>query len=1400
MGMSFHKIHQDRNGFFWCASSNGLYRYDGYSFKSYKKYVTHHEPLSSDFIFDIKEGPDGDIWLATYDGGLNRWNRQKGGFDYFMPQAAEAHSLSSKKVIQLMIARDGMAWAITEEQEQTPRLDRLDPATGAVMRFRKNASGAGHLSSDTIAVIAMAGTTIRPIIQDKEGQIWLATTGGLFLYQSAEDNFRAIAAPWRMGVEYPIQLYESPAKKGLIWILTADEELRSGHIYRLDMHSHAITRLNLPKALTYAPVGIAQSADAPNVLWLSSRELFQYNLENDDCQVYTPALSNNSALWQGRRDSLFYPYLSSNGQLWVLPLGYNPVGHIRGSEQYNIRSGAYLLDAGSKELIRIMENPVQSGAAFGMVYGLSEDRQGGLWFGCGPGFYRKQNTLPGLHTTPAFSNIRLAETGETMDNLTAWDGVELKDGSVWIATFKGGLKRLDPSTRQLQHFRHDPKQTRTIGSDNVFSLYVDEPSNKLWIGHERGLDWAPLTVLQGLSENLVFEHQTLDLFSAAEPITEIAPGPDGHLWLGTTRKGLLLFNPETKQLIRQLLPGDPASGSINTPYINKVFTDRKGRNWVATGMGGLCQAIPGSDNNYTFDCHLEGMYIVDIYEAEDGRLWLAAMNYGLVLFNPENGKYQLLNMENKLRRNSVLGIEADGSKQIWFSSLGLSRFNPKTGAIHNFQEESGILDTDPGRAFLKLANGQLIYSSINGWLQLFDPNTVLNNPYPPRAILTSLQAFQQETGAMAPVEIEANIEAAAEARLSYHQQPFTLEFVGLETIDNKGITYAVKLDGYEQKWNYLGAGRTARYVNVPPGSYEFLVKASNSDGLSAVEPSRLRIVILPPWYRTNLAYLGYFLAVIGALFFTFHLIQRRWRLEARLKQEKREAERLMELDEAKTRIFTNISHEFRTPLTVITGIAERIRENPSNWTARGIEMIQENTSYLLRLVNQLLSLSKLEAGSLPTHFVNGDVILFLKNVVEPFQSLAAKKRLEFSTKYAPGQLKMDYDPDKFAQIITNLLFNALKFTDEGGSVSLIAETVERDRASHLLVRIVDTGKGIAPEKLPLIFGRFFQADDSPTRKEEGAGIGLALASELAKLLGGAITVESKIGKGSTFSLFLPIRNEAAPQVVPVNRPGESLAPTGSKSTQKHDEKNRPQLLIIEDNPDVREYLTACLEDDFTIHIAENGLLGAQSAIQLVPDIIISDIMMPELDGLELSRRLKKDERTSHIPILLLTARADAESRKEGYQTGADAYLEKPFDLKELQIRLKNLLDNRRILQERYRYLSLPEAPSNQEEQFLARAREVILKHLPDIEFGIDELCKALGMSRTQLHNKLKALTQRSTGLFIRGIRLQFAKQMLEGDPSLSISDVAYNTGFQDPNYFSRCFKAEFGKSPREIRK
>lgn len=637
--------------------------------------------------------------------------------------------------------------------------------------------------------------------------------------------------------------------------------------------------------------------------------------------------------------------------------------------------------------------------------------------------------------------------------------------------------------------------------------------------------------------------------------------------------------------------------------------------------------------------------------------------------------------------------------------------------------------------------------------------------------------------------------------------------------------YRYQLGGIDKEWVESGTRRTATYLHLPAGRYTFRVQGSNSQGIWSDHIAELKINVLPPWWRTWWAYMLYALLIALAIRAYLRFNVNKAKLQSQLSFEQLEAKRVKELDTIKTQLYTNITHEFRTPLTVILGMAQQVLEKPSEQFDSRMDMIVRNGRSLLNLVNQLLDLSKLETGKMQLQLSHGEVIHFLRYIVESFHSLAESqhKQLHFLTDI--DTLHMEFDMEKLRQIISNLLSNAIKFTPEKGNIYIsVSENNPSNTtdSSTLIIKVKDTGIGIPEDQLQYVFDRFYQLHNSHTRKTEGTGIGLALTKELVKLMDGEIVVKSPPAgafKGSEFTVSLPLKKITATETpAPPDIKKQAFFPAVEKPDfselipdKEEKQDSTPLILLVEDNTDVVVYTASCLSD-YRLAVGKDGREGFDVATDTIPDLIITDVMMPFVDGFELVNKLRHNETTSHIPIIMLTAKADMSSKIEGLQQGADAYLEKPFNKEELLVRIKKLLEMRKNLQQYYlkqagiqgdalvEPVIVPDRKNDHaiEDSFVKRVREAVEQNLTDANFTVEKLCKQVFMSHSQLHRKLEALTGCSPNKFMRMIRLKKAKELLQHSTN-SIASVAMDCGYNDPGYFARVFKQEYAVTPQEWR-
>jgi signal transduction histidine kinase/DNA-binding response OmpR family regulator len=750
-------------------------------------------------------------------------------------------------------------------------------------------------------------------------------------------------------------------------------------------------------------------------------------------------------------------------------------------------------------------------------------------------------------------------------------------------------------------------------------------------------------------------------------------------------------------------------------------------------------------------------------------------------------------------------------------------------------------------------SGEMFFGGING-LNSFFPAAIQDNPHVPPVVFTGFQIFNRPVSFKEKKSpLSAPIAAAEAITLSHEQNVFSFEFAALDYADPAKNRYRYKMENFDRDWRDNGTRRMVTYTNLSPGEYVLRVQGANNDGVWNQTGAAIRIIITPPWWRTWWAYTLYAALFVAIMHSLRRYEMSRQRLKHQVEIERLQAEqqqletaRLQELDRMKSRFFANISHEFRTPLTLILGPAEQLEEEVAGARAKEkLDTIRKNAQRLLRLINQLLDLSKLESGKMQLRAAPGDLVEFLRGLTFSFAALAERKRIALRFEARSEKLLAYFDRDKMEKIFSNLLSNAIKFTPEGGVVILdcgfeisdsaipdlgLRHADSKDPAiqnpKSAIINVKDTGIGIPADKLARVFDRFYQVDTSSTREYEGTGIGLALVKELVELHHGTVSVASAVGKGSTFTVRLPLgKDHLAPEEVleiseQYSVTSEQLSVisdqspvTSNEQPATSDESERsgdpalagqPALiLLVEDHAEMRRFVRNELEPNYRVLEAGDGEAGWQQAIEAIPDLVISDVMMPKMNGFELCRRLKSDERTSHVPVILLTAKADQPDKLAGLETGADDYLAKPFDSQELLARVKNLIAPRRALRERFKsqvVLKPSEiAITSVDEAFLKKVMAAVEKHLAEEEFDVETLCREVGISRPQLHRKLTALTGRAANELIRTMRLQRAADLLAKNAG-TIAEIAYMVGFSSQGYFTKCFQEQYGLTPREYAK
>lgn len=1301
-------LYEDSGGFIWIGTSNGLYRYDGIQFRTFRSDPQNPNGLSTDFIRRVTGDDTGRIWAVTNDHQVYVYDDPAQGFRNVSLRKDSMNSplLTCKELHFIpghgmwMIAREGGLYHINPESE-------VMAATGLP--------------------IALTSQVENLAVDDE--RLWLIADGVVYRIEKSErSNTKPVIRSYA-NMRFTSVNAILPDKKGGLWV--------GGYMSQI-VHIHS----DMESVTTYfyrkdEPERIIPALDRVNTLCMDEQGQIWAGTNHSGIVVINPKADKQLQLQHRRSDPMS---LASHTVTSILKdrAGILWVGQWGGGLQKYLSDRAQFRHFPSiSEWSYSITDPV--------VTTFFEDTDGVIWIGTRNGLNR---LAKGTDKVERFFMPNDATTGRQYEILSIQGDVA--DGRIiWVGT-DVGLWQFDQQSGRFTRWRSPDSVGSPLERNIIYYLKKDK-NGDLW-----AVSYWPYRIFQydpitGLFQQL---NPLGKLSISGEPVF-IADHQD-NIWIGTANQGFFRYRLTEQKLDAMRLHVADSSG-FNTNNLGHFYQDRSGTLWVGTESGlyeipidAGGQPLPAK--RYSDRDGLPSNQIYGILE-EDDQLWLST-NRGLVRLNTAD-------------RSFVVYSARDGLQADEFSF---------------------------GACLKSKVSGQLLFGGTNGF-NMFNPHSIQKDSLAPLVSITGMEVF----GERATREIMFNPIAAdripAKVTLSPDEKVITISFAALHFADPSRNLFAYKMEGFDKGWRYVGNQPQATYTNIDPGHYRFKVKACNKDGVWNEEGAVLSIRVLPPWWKTWWAFSIYGGLIVAGIYGGL-------RFERRRQADKSESLRIAELDAVKNRLYTNITHEFRTPLTVITGMADLVEE-----PAEAKDMIKRNAAGLLHLVNQILDLARLESGRMKLDLVLTDAVSFLQTALEPFRTFAKSKGIDLIFYTESDKLDMDLDTQKLYSIVSNLLSNAIKFSTRGGQILVHL----REESGKLQLKVVDQGKGIPPDQINYIFDRFYQGGESKLLPEEGSGIGLTLSRELAELMEGSITVKSEPGKGSEFTLMIPITQNATLSRPSMNwagmhNPALVISTETPMQTQPDDaDLNKPLLLIIEDNNDLVTYFEQILRHQYQIIIAPEGASGIRLAQEFIPDIIISDVMMPGMDGFEVCRTLKRDERTCHIPIILLTALTDMPSRLEGLSVGADAYLAKPFSKEELEIRLVQLRALRMNLQRHYALqLRDPdpewkeEATSSLDDLFIQKARSILDTHYPDESFGNAQLASRMHISESQLFRKIKALTGQSTALFIRSFRLQKGKEKLE-TTAMTISEVAYQVGFSDPAYFSRTFAKEFGVSPNAIR-
>ncbi|MCC6461617.1 MAG: response regulator [Saprospiraceae bacterium] len=1342
-GLSSPKIHhlfQDRQGFLWISTSDGLNRYDGHQFKVFRSMPDDPNSLEGNDIGATCEDLDGTLWIGSHH-GVHQYDRTTEKMDSYLSKPNVPGKFAGRGVMSMLVDPQGQVWLST----YSTGLHRFDPRRKWFEPFRIDTSWLDYRNTTYASSICLS--------HDKQ-HLWVAM--------------------------------ELPVKAKLFKINTRTNSVQAYPIEGLIDHSHCWTVLE----------------DRQGNVWVgTTMGLWKLNPALGVCQRITATQGFDEALCRGNISSLLE---DAAGTLWITTLGdglfaYHP--QQQRSEHYRHDSG----DPGSLPGNRL--------------FGLLQDRSGVLWAG---------STDKGLSKLVPdkvkFQSIRDEKSIPPNTNIITV--YESRNDITWLGT-PTGLLAWNRKTGALRRIRELVPQFPEL--ENYTYSTIEDPAGNLWVGTNS-------FGLLRLSPN--WDACTWYKNDPAKPgslindyIRSLSVDRSGTLWLGTYL-GLDRYDPATDRFIHyQHDPKQP--NSLPSNYINSIQEDAAGRLWLGTASGacwmdrvsGRCERFICADPNPEYpSCTM----VHHLLPSQNG-MW-AGTTTGLYQFSPPapgqtDWTTRHYTQKDGLPHNEIFSLLDDHWGQLWLGTrYGLSVFKnpghaPQTRPdFQNYDTQSGLLSLEfMEGACAKNKQGELLFGGPLG-LNYFHPDSLRHNPHPPAVVIVGFEKLDANHPEAAYLP-EKGIADRDQVVISYQSNVFTIEFAALDFREPEKNRFAYRMLGFNDQWIQLGTQHQVTFTNLDPGEYTFQVRGANNDGIWNETPRSLRIIITPPWWKTTWAYIAYALlfvaAISGFVQARLRFLKNRTRMletavrqgTAQIQEQKEllevQAGELQELDRLKSRFYANITHELRTPLTLILGPLSSVLKNRQlpHKDLNLLNMAQENGQKLLKLIREILDLGKLDAGKL--QLVENAVLIrpLSTRLVTQFDSYAQYLgvQLRLHLEDIPPDLCVLLDEQKFETIVNNLISNALKFTPPGGHVD-VALT---DQGQEFLLQIKDSGRGIHPDDLPHIFDRYFQTKQTDTPIEGGTGIGLALCAELARLLGGRIWAESTVGAGTTLSLAWPRRIAAVPATpISLANAGQSLPPGQSNALPttpelpSHAEATGtnppPRILVVEDNPDLQQYLDFLLSPLYEVVKAGNGeeALALLDGVQL----ILSDIMMPRMDGFALLEHLKGDDRYRHIPVILLTARADKEDRLRALRTGVDDYLTKPFEAEELLARVENLLQHQQNRLPKEDEVALP-VLSKVDADWLVSLETWIRSKIADEFLTVTALAQEAALSERQLQRRLRETTGLSPQQYIAELRLQAAREGLERGAYRTVAEVAYAVGFGHAKAFSRAYRTRFGRLP-----
>jgi signal transduction histidine kinase/ligand-binding sensor domain-containing protein/AraC-like DNA-binding protein len=1300
-------IHQDQTGYLWVGTAEGLYKYDGISFRTYKYVSTDPNSLNHNNINIIFEDSKKNLWIGTQ-AGLNLYDRNN---DEFISVKSINNYISSIYEFSNNIYLVGTA--------------------GGLFLFDPVDLSARQLYTDFY---------VTAFLKDRKNNFWMATNKGLMLLDTTNFTYRTLNIRKDLpGSNSQIILWSMiEDSKGGIWIGTSDD----GLIY-------------MSYDNPFEPVFTIFGHDPKN------RESI------NEGAIYTISEDDKAILWVG----------VENGGVNLLDLNN--------------------FDTRQAKFVHLDDDPNnQISASNNSIHCIYKDRQNTMWIGTynnGISYYNRLLIKFGHFKSQPGNNRTINDNHINV--------IYEEDAYLWIGT-EGGLNVFDKENGSFRYYRNDPNNINSISANAVWSIYRDSRNN-LWIGV-----WGGGVNLFNEKDNTFKRF----LFDENDPtsiggnnIYKIIEDREKDLWIASMRGGLNRYDAKTGKFQRFLEVFD--SNSISCDWVNTVMESSDGDLWISTTEA--VDLYNKNSDHFTTFIHdpantksISYNGAICFYEDSRKNIWIGTSN-GLNLFIKKDSSFRCYQQSHGLPDNIIKAIIEDDHGNLWLSTnQGISKFingtsAPQSPKFRNYNESDGLQANEfNSRVAFRNKEGLIYFGGNNGY-NVFHPDKIEDNPNIPNIVFTNLLIYNKPVSVgEKDSPLKSDISVTKELKLTRKHGVFTIEFASLNLLAPENNQYAFILEGFEKNWNYPGHQRSVTYTNLDPGRYRFRVKASNNDGLWNEEGISLKITILPAWWQTLFARIIYMMLVfLGIYYFRKNTIIS-VNLKNELWRDHLEKQKSEELNLMKHQFFTNISHELRTPLTLILGPLKKLMSE-RNVSAQ-IELVYRNAQRLKTLVDQIMDFSKLENQMMKLTLSPAEVIELTSGVLRNFSDFAYQKNISVILRSTMSKCLVNIDEDKFEKVLTNIVSNGIKHTPGGGKIEVFIDY--NNSSSELIIEISDTGKGISTDEIEHIFNRFYTSSDLQSAKG-GSGIGLNLTKKLVELQKGKISVRSKETEGTCFSILIPVSlKDISYEHIEIYLTGTGIEDKPEPYPKSPQFRHENTILVIDDNTEMCDYIESVISEDYDVVKVYDPFAGINQVLRYLPDLIISDVMMPGLDGFQLCRLIKHDVRFSHIPVILLTARVNTQDHITGYETGADDYIYKPFDGAILRARIKNLITKKLLLKNEF---IREDGTINKETEanpldvsFIEKIMVLIRENYANADYSVNDIIDKMAMSRSIFYKKFKSLSDQSVNDIIKNIRLQKALEMMKTG-KYKVNEVAYNSGFSDPAYFSRVFKEMYKLSPSE---